>query len=362
MPISKKLPDISVVEDLAESIVENKDDKKLPFTTMVNEVSGEKLSHLTYSINFGDHEGRSSKPSTQKNPSIHRPYRSDMLKSLSSSCHLYQKFESGTTKLSTHELLGLATNLAQVESGEKNFKATLSTNSYFDDRKKYYDNWDYYFYYIKDQNPRPCTSFCPYHNTCPHGRNILSTSKPKRNQIERIINYEARLVELDEAWEDFKSNFHKAVHSDERIWHVINCQTALGKTQAILELLKDTPLRVLIAVPTNKLKREECERAKEMGVDIIVSPSLHELKDELPDVVWDEIEALYDAGKSPIPRLNKAIAEDDLECAKLFKQYKREFEEFINSDGHAITTHRRLTGMDVSKYDLVIIDEDIILE
>lgn len=211
---------------------------------------------------------------------------------------------------------------------------------YFDGRKENYENWDYYFYYIKDQNPRSCTSFCPHHNTCPHGKNILSTSKPKCNQIERITNHETHLVGLDEAWEDFKENFHKTVISDERKWHVINCQTVLGKTQAILELLKDTPLRVLIAVPTNKLKREECERAKEMGIDIIVSPSLHEFKDDLPDVVWDDIEALYDAGKSPMPCLNKAIAEDDLECAKLFKQYKREFDKFINSDGHAITTHR----------------------
>lgn len=357
---NKKLPDISVVEDHAEIIIENEVNKNSPFTTMINEVLGEKLSDLKYTINFVDHEGRCEKFSSQKNTSIHRSYRSDIFKTLSSSCQLYQEFESGTIKLSTHELLGLATNLAQVESGASKFKATLSINSYFDGHKEYYDNWDYYFYYIKDQNPRPCTSFCPHHNTCPHGKNILSTAKPKHNQIERITNQETLLVGLDEAWDDFKENFNKAVLSNKKIWHVINCQTALGKTQAILELLKNTSLRVLVAVPTNKLKREVYERAKEMGIDIIVSPSLHELKDDLPDVVWDQIAALYDAGKSPMPRLNKAIAEDDLECAKLFKQYKSELDEFINFDGHAITTHRRLTGMDVSKYDLVIIDEDII--
>lgn len=356
---NKKLPDISVVEDHAEIIIENEVDKNSPFITMINEVSGEKLSDLKYEINFTD-EGRCSKSSTQKSTSKHRSYRSDFFKSLSSSCQLYQVFESGTIKLSTHELLGLATNLVKVESGDTKFKTALSTNSYFDGQQEYYNNWDYYFYYIKGQSPRPCTSFCPHHNACPHGKDILSTVKPKLNQIERIVNQETLLVGLDEAWDDFKENFNKAVLSDKKIWHVINCQTALGKTQAILELLKNTSLRVLVAVPTNKLKREVYERAKEMGIDIIVSPSLHELKDDLPDVVWDQIAALYDAGKSPMPRLNKAIAEDDLECAKLFKQYKSELDEFINFDGHAITTHRRLTGMDVSKYDLVIIDEDII--
>lgn len=59
-------------------------------------------------------------------------------------------------------------------------------------------------------------------------------------------------------------------------------------------------------------------------------------------------------------RVNQAIAEDDPACAGVFKKYKKELEEFDRSDGHAITTHRRLTNMDVSQYDLVIIDEDII--
>jgi hypothetical protein len=36
-------------------------------------------------------------------------------------------------------------------------------------------------------------------------------------------------------------------------------------------------------------------------------------------------------------------------------------DEFKKSDGTAITTHRRLENMDTSKYDLVIVDEDIIL-
>lgn len=116
----------------------------------------------------------------------------------------------------------------------------------------------------------------------------------------------------------------------------------------------------MIAVPTNKLKHEVYERAEKMGIPLAVSPSLHELEDELPEIVWDEIQALYDAGKSPMFRVNQAIAEDDPACAGVFKKYKKELEEFDRSDGHAITTHRRLTNMDVSQYDLVIIDEDII--
>lgn len=356
----RKLPEISIVENFTEGIKENINDKNSQNPIMIDYGNSEKLSKLKYLIKFEDDEGKYSVSSNQKKPSSHKAYPSDTLKSISSSCRLYQEFELGNKTLSQQELLGIATNLTQVESGETKFKDMISSNSYYCGEKEKYDNWSYYFYYIKDKGPRPCISFCSYHATCPHGKDILSTSKPKYHQIEKIANCNNHWVGLDEAWKDFKENFHSAVMSRDKIWHVIKCQTALGKTQAILELLRDTHLRVLIAVPTNKLKREECERAKAMGVDIIVSPSLHELKDDLPQNVWDDIENLYETGRSPMPRLNKAIAEDDLECAKLFKQYKRELDEFNNMDGHAITTHRRLTSMDVSKFDLVIIDEDLI--
>lgn len=60
-----------------------------------------------------------------------------------------------------------------------------------------------------------------------------------------------------------------------------------------------------------------------------------------------------------MPLLNKVITENDEKCIKLVKRYKKELIDFTESDC-AITTHRRLTTMDVSKYDLVIVDEDII--
>jgi hypothetical protein len=56
-------------------------------------------------------------------------------------------------------------------------------------------------------------------------------------------------------------------------------------------LVKGTSLRVLIAVPTNKLKREIQERMAALGIKVIVSPSLRELEDELPEDIWDEIES-----------------------------------------------------------------------
>ena len=363
----RKLLDVSVDDNLTEVIRNNPDtidNKNSPNPTMIVSGFGEKLSTSSCLVNLPTFPTEDSAAQNLRatEATTHRAYRSEVIKTLSSNCQLYQEFKSGSRVLPQSELLGLASNLIQVETGDKRFKAILSTKAYFDDQPEKYGDWDFYFYYIKDKGPRPCISFCPHQDKCSHGKNILSTTKPKYHQIERIANHTESLCSVDEAWADFKRCFLSAINSPEKLWHVIKCQTALGKTQAYLELLRDTGLRVLVVVPTNKLKREiSLERAAEMGIDFIVSPSLHELKEVLPDYIWDDIESLYDAGKSPMSRVNKAISEDDFECAGAFRQYKRELDEFNNStDGRAISTHRRLANMDVSKYDLVIIDEDII--
>ncbi|MDR1891927.1 MAG: hypothetical protein LBQ48_02795 [Oscillospiraceae bacterium] len=97
-----------------------------------------------------------------------------------------------------------------------------------------------------------------------------------------------------------------------------------------------------------------------MGINMIESPSLHEIKDELPDDVWEHIDSLYNSGRSVIPYLKKVIANDNPECSALFRKYLTELDAFNNSAGYTITTHRRLLTLDVGKYDLVIVDEDII--
>jgi len=180
--------------------------------------------------------------------------------------------------------------------------------------------------------------------------------------MERLANYEEIYVTIEEAEQDFKKKLTGAFYSSSKLVHVIKAGCALGKTQAILELLSETPHRVLIAVPTLGLKSELCKRAGAMGVNMTESPSLRELKDDLPDDVWDHIERLYSSGKSPIPYIKKVIAKtkDDPGCVAAFMQYLEDLDSFINADGHVITTHKRLETMDVSKYDLVIIDEDII--
>lgn len=400
----RKLPDITIVNNSAEAVSKlsgEKFDNFSPSCTINNINNGELLSPLLYEVKIINNtdssssnnnkkykkesckdsfksiipsttvvtcniEERKNDTSSAENSSVvkrdknHKLYRSNDLKYFDMNCRLYRDFKDSNTKFSPKELLGIASNLVYVESGEKEFLELLKINIHYENKENFLKRWKYNLFYIKESETLPCSTFCRHHKECLHGQNMLSTVKMKCHQMVSIEGYCPEYVDLEEVWVSFYDNFWEAVESEEKIWHIIKSQTALGKTEALLKFVKETNLRVIIAFPTNKLKREVYERAKAMGIDIIVSPSLHELMDVLPDEVATEIKALYDSGKTPMAYINKLIDEGDLRCSKVLKQYKRELEKFQKSDGHAITTHRRLNTLELSKYDLVIVDEDIL--
>jgi hypothetical protein len=352
----RNLFDVTLMEDPS-----NGNNNFSPNSTIIYDIHfGENLLKQHYVISFSDNNSASTREVKNNGSAIHLQYRSNVLNDISSNCQLFQDFTSGNRKLNNDELLSMATNLVQIESGASRFKDILKSNSYFDDLPVLYANWAYYLSYIKGCNVISCNRFCPYQDTCSHGTNILSTSKVKYHQMGKLANYAEHYVSIKEAEEDLKQKLDNAMNAEKKMWYIIKAQTSIGKTETYLKLIKDSSQRVLIAVPTNTLKQEVYERAKEMGIEIITSPSMHELKGELSAIVWDDIQNLYNSGRSVIPYLKQKIKSDDPECSRLFRNYLRELDAFTKFDGHAITTHKRLLTMDVSKYDLVIIDEDII--
>lgn len=162
----KKLPAISIVD--TEDHIENKNDKILPKCIIDINSSGKILSNLKFKIHFDDKYDQEEISLSQKNSSKRSSFRSYDLESLSFSCKLYKEFISGERILSQCELFGLATNLAQFESGAKKIKSTLRAKLYYNQETKY-DDWNYHFYYLKGKVERPCNTFCPYHDSCPHG-------------------------------------------------------------------------------------------------------------------------------------------------------------------------------------------------
>ena len=283
-------PDISIIENSAErpgALVGDNLQNPIIYTKV-----GRKSPTL-YGINFGEKCTRNL--GGQKKANYHRPYDLSVLGDVREVCRLFHELDAGERRLSHMELFGIATNMVQIQKGADKFKEILHTQSYYDNRLQKYSKWEQDLRRIKGYKPYSCSEYCPYSDTCPHGKNILSTAKIKYHQMERIANYGNNLVDLDEAWHHFKKQFDRAITSEESGWHVIKCQTAMGKTEVVTKFLPATQLRVLVSVSTNRLKREVAERFKATGIELVVSPSLHELKDEMPCFVWDEIEELLRA-------------------------------------------------------------------
>lgn len=356
------LLDISVEERSTEHAGEfdisddNRDYKKSPSPFINIKGFGE---NLYYRINLQNNSNTSSCSVTKRDSKNHSIYRSSDLKNLSSKCRILQDFYQGK-ELHHDELFGIAANLIQIESGSNKFRTVLS--QYMNIYKDKYDKWDYDLNYMKQSGykPKSCNGFCPYKDMCSHGTNILSHI-PRRGYMEKLANYNEELYSIEEVQDDLKEKFLKAVNANDKNWHIIKAQTAIGKTETYLNLMKQG-YKFLIAVPTNKLKHDVSERAKNAGLDVIVTPSLDEIKDEIPKYIWDDISGFYKSGEysQVYPYINKILEKEKIKCLTKHLDELKKCEEF---SGSVITTHRRFLNMKektLRKYDAVIIDEDIV--
>ena len=358
----KGLLDISTTENPTETRGTSDFGKNSPNAIIFYKDNGEFLPNTYYQIHL---ETDCTHTSVKENyPKNHREYRSGIIDDIANKCQLFREFTSGNRKMHHNELFGISTNLVHIETGIGTFKNILSRYSdYYDALKQ--DRWDFYLKYNRDQNysPMNCNMFCPYKEICRHGANILSTVKPKRGTMERLSNFVEVYYSIEEVQEDLAKSLERAIHADDKMWHIIKAQTSAGKTEAFLKLMKELDIRFLIAVPTNKLKQDVKSRAEEMGIDLMVTPSLDEIKDEIPSDIWDYIKRLRDVGQHAKVHafISRMAEEEDIDCLKEFLIEQEKYEQYV---GNTITTHRKLLNMDkktLDKYDAVIIDEDIVL-
>ena len=287
----------------------------------------------------------------------HKAYRSDTLDKLKEKCQLFCDFTEDFQWLYYNQLFGIALNLIHVEKGNKLFLDTID-NSQFDTYKK---DWKFYLRYFKDSEylPMNCNSFCPYADTCPHGSNMLCTAKIKRKEIIRVSKKE--YVSVDEVYSDLKHNFENAILSDDKDIHVIKAQTTIGKTHMYIDYLKNTSVPTVIALPTNILKNEVYLKCIESGIDVRKTPSIEEIKDEIPENVYNTIQHMYSTGQHK--QIHKFIANtlknQDIPALKGFMDDKKALKDF---NWHIITTHHRVLYADkawLNRYQ-IIFDEDIL--
>ncbi|MDE7432421.1 MAG: DEAD/DEAH box helicase family protein [Lachnospiraceae bacterium] len=358
----KGLLDISAVDGVTELMGTSVDGKNSQNPIIFYKSNGEFLPRSCFQIHL---EGECTRSSVEMEHSRgHNWGNSGTLTDICCKCQLYREFETGAKRLHHHELFGLSTNIIYLETGRNVFKNILSRYPEYYDPSKL-QRWEFYLKYNKESNyyPQQCSRFCAYSDICNHGANILSTVKPKRGTVERLENYSERYFPIGEVQEDLVRNLMCAINASDTRWHIIKAQTAAGKTEAFLNLMKDSDMRFLIVVPTNILKRDVEGRARKKGIELMVTPSLDEIKDEIPEHIWEHIEFLREIGQHTKvhPFISRMAAEEGITS---LKKYLDDQEEFENHEGNTVTTHRKFLNMDrkaLRKYDAVIIDEDIIL-
>lgn len=342
---------------------------------------GENFPSMFYRVNLSDSTNKSSvTPSVDRTDGVnkgyknHGAYRSSVLSAMSRGCQLFKEFEAGERDMTHDELFALATNLKQVESGIQRFKEIQAEHPEFYDNERR-EKWKRHLSYIRHQEYKPfsCNNFCPYHEKCNHGMNILSTVRPKPGMMERIPGYSEEFYSLEEVQNDTYKAISKAYHAEDSNIHIIKSQTGAGKSYSYLQLMLENPdHRFLIATPTNLLKDEIYNKAKRMGIAVCKTPSLEQIKDEMPDKVRRRIEKFYRGGQHRAvhpyieslirPTKENRLHKKPIPCLMKYMEERNVLRKF---KGSVITTHRYLLNMDeerLNAFDAIIIDEDILFK
>lgn len=281
---------------------------------------------------------------------------------LKTKCQLYQDFKSCSHIPHNHRFL-LLLNLMYIEGGMKIFHSIIEEKGY--DKTK----WRFYAKYAKDNQykPQSCSGNCPYDEECPHETNMLLTVRQK----DRIVKLEESedYVELDEVYQHVSTCLEHAVESSGNQIVIIPAQTALGKTEAYCNLIRDHPeKKFIVAVPTNQLKYEVYQRLKHKGVDVEKTLSLcdREFSKELKEKLTCYFQ--WGLGKEVISLL-KTYSKENKETedkekiseVSFCEAYVKQPEELKRAKV-IVTTHARLVLFSQEMIEAygVIIDEDIL--
>lgn len=374
------LLDVTMTDDPTEALgatLSTQDGKISPSSIInipINIIEdGENFPSMFYRVKLSDCTNKSSvTPSVDRTDGVnkgyknHGAYRSSVLSAMSRGCQLFKEFEAGERDMTHDELFALATNLIQVETGLRRFKEIQTKHPEFYDNERR-EKWNRHLSYIRQQEYKPfsCNNFCPYHEKCSHGMNILSTVRPKPGMMERIPGYSEEFYSLEEVQNDTYKAIRTAFLAEDSMVHIIKSQVGAGKSYSYLQLMAENPDdRFLVAAPTNLLKNELYRKAIQMDIEVRKTPSMEEIKDEIPDKIRRRIERFHQSGQHQLvhPYIEKVLKAKDVPC---LRKYMQQREALRNFKGNVVTTHRYLLNMDekrLREYDAIIIDEDIIFK
>lgn len=320
----------------------------------------QKTTSDTYEFIEGDNFFYFNFTDTPENrKSQHKRIRCYNFNVMNDKCKLYNDFTNDTRCLHHHELFGLACSLNCVERGRKTFLEHIS-NSQFDHYRE--KDWESCMHYLTAQEYTPmcCDNFCQYTDVCNHATNPVLTCKTNRNSVVKLKPI--RRYSIEESFNDLTEHLSEVLNQPYDGISIINAQTALGKTKAYTDYIKNSNKRFIIAVPTNNLKDEVYERLKNSGVTGLIKTESFQVIERMDNHIGETVRRLNSLGAytDVIEFINKTADENDM---PYLKNYIKPLSEYCNSKNSIIvTTHKKLlnNNSDVIKDYEIIIDEDIL--
>ena len=278
-------------------------------------------------------------------------------------CNLYHEFVKGSDMHHNLKFL-LLTNLIHIKGGGKKFHSIMGKRKEPNKKK-----WRFYAFYAKARGYKPqcCDTFCPYVDSCRHKANMVLTVR-EQEKI-RKINQNEDYQPVEAVYQHIEQCLEKFLRDGSFRISLIPTQTAIGKTEAYCNLIREHPdISFVIVVPTNRLKHEVKNRLEGKGIEVMVTPSLDEMN--FPEDLKWEIQGYYQQGlgeevKNLLKNYIKKNKGSDLpdvvnavyQCKGYLDRLKRIREHHV-----LVTTHARLAtfSRDMIEKDWVIIDEDIL--
>ena len=148
---------------------------------------------------------------------------------------------------------------------------SLFMNSLIDNEEKWKIAWSDN---IPDKYPERCAYGkypCPYSSTC----NCYSLYAKASKKI-RILESQEDFYDLEDCQKELKEYLQKGVSAANSEIYIIKAQTALGKTQQYIEIIKNNPnKKFIIAAPTIKLQLEIAARLMLEGVCCEITESMY---------------------------------------------------------------------------------------
>lgn len=251
----------------------------------------------------------------------------------------------------------VSTNLMHLENGRNMFFKAPIENT---------EKWEMTWEYNKrhQYKAQHCKEVCPYYEEC-QARTIVDKVTGKIQQIEKYV-----YGDVKDSEKILGEYLYRAVASRDKDIHLVKAQTAIGKTTAYCNLIRDMPHKTfMVVVPTNILQEQVVQELKYRGVEAYATPNIKDLTKRmgLADLSY-EIEELYDKGygQKVKPRIKGYLSEN---ADVLTWRQKRELELYLDMkkqfDGSCciVTTHALFLGLEQSllqQYE-IIVDEDILM-